>query len=203
MDPNRPEAEPIRQAAEVVTGGGVVVFPTRGLYGLAVNALDDAAIEKVYRIKTRSGSNPILVLIPDIDKLDRLVKEVPAPASVLMDAYWSGRVTLVFNARAEVSGLLTAGNGKIGVRLPGHPVARALAAAVGAPITGTSANISGAGGCARIDDLDPKISGAADMILDAGPLQGGVGSTVVDVTCAPPRILREGAVSQADIFRLF
>jgi L-threonylcarbamoyladenylate synthase len=203
VDPNQPEPESIRRAAKVVIGGGIVVFPTRGLYGLAVNALDDAAIENVYRIKARSGANPILVLLPGADKLERMVNEIPASALVLMDTYWSGNVTLVFNARAEVSHLLTAGTGKIGVRLPGHPVARALTTAVGSPITGTSANISGAGGCARIDDLDPEIFGAADMILDAGPLQGGVGSTVIDVTCAPPRILREGVVPAADIFSLF
>jgi L-threonylcarbamoyladenylate synthase len=116
-----------------------------------------------------------------------------------MEAFWPGRVTLVFDARDTLPDSLTAQSGKIGVRLPGHPVAAAMVRQVKGPLTGTSANLSGRPGCYRLPDLDPQIAGQVDLVLDAGTLQGGVGSTVVDVTGEPPRILREGQVTAGQI----
>ncbi|MBW1754251.1 MAG: Sua5/YciO/YrdC/YwlC family protein, partial [Deltaproteobacteria bacterium] len=101
---------------------------------------------------------------------------------------------------ATLPSKLTAGTGKIGVRLPQHPVAVALTNAVQAPITATSANLTGRGGCSRISDLDPLLADKLDLMLDAGQLEGGTGSTVIDVTLDVPKILREGAISSTDIF---
>ncbi|MDH3882554.1 MAG: Sua5/YciO/YrdC/YwlC family protein, partial [Desulfobacteraceae bacterium] len=114
-------------------------------------------------------------------------------------AFWPGRVTLVFDARDTLPGLLTAQTGKIGVRLPGHPVAAEILRQVKGPVTGTSANLSGRPGCSRLADMGFQITGQVDLVLDAGTLQGGIGSTVVDVTEAPPRILREGQVTAGQI----
>ena len=119
-----------------------------------------------------------------------------------MDRFWPGRVTLVFEAAATVPNYLTAGSGKIGIRLPGHPVAAALIESLGAPLTGTSANLSGKPGCSCIDDLDPLLVQPMDAVLDAGPLKGGNGSTVVDVTGDIPRVLREGQIPEKDILTL-
>jgi L-threonylcarbamoyladenylate synthase len=116
-----------------------------------------------------------------------------------MDAFWPGRLTLVFEARNSLPDQLTAQTGKIGIRLPGHPVAAAIARQVKGPVTGTSANISGQPGCCRAQDLDPAIAGQLGLILDAGTLIGGIGSTVVDVTSTPPQILREGAVTAKEV----
>ena len=120
-----------------------------------------------------------------------------------MDKFWPGRVTLVFKAADTVPHYLTAGSGKIGIRLPGHPVAAALVESLGAPLTGTSANLLGKPGCRRIDDLDPYLVQQLDAVLDAGPLKGGAGSTVVDVTQDIPTVLREGEISKNEILTLF
>ena len=116
-----------------------------------------------------------------------------------MDCFWPGKVTLVFKASQTVPCHLTAGTGKIGIRLAGHPVAAALVRSLGRPITGTSANLSGESGCRRLGDLEPQLARQLDAALDAGPLKGGIGSTVVDVTGDIPRILREGEISETEI----
>jgi len=117
-----------------------------------------------------------------------------------MECFWPGALTIVFKAKKVLPANLTAGTGRIGVRMPQHPVALALAKALKSPITATSANITGNSGCSQVSDIDPLIADKLDLILDAGPLKGGIGSTVVDVTYDFPKILREGAIPATDIF---
>ena len=198
----KPEPEIIAEAAEIIEQGGVIAFPTRCLYGLGADAFNPEAVERIVQIKQRSEENPILVLIDSRKRLNSLVKHVPRVADAIMDAFWPGRVTLVFEARDSLPDPLTARTGKIGVRLPGHPVASALAKHVQRPLTGTSANISGQPGCYQAQDLDPAIANQLGLILDAGTLIGGVGSTVVDVTVTPPQILREGAVTTEEVLNV-
>jgi L-threonylcarbamoyladenylate synthase len=200
INSQKPEVAIIKEAAGVIKQGGVIVFPTRCLYGLGADAMNPIAVERIIEIKQRPAENPILVLIHSKKQLEMLVEKIPPVADAIMEAFWPGRVTLVFDARGTLPGLLTAQTGKIGVRLPGHPVAAAMLGQVKGPLTGTSANLSGRPGCNRLSDIDPQITGQADLVLDAGTLQGGVGSTVVDVTAEPPRILREGQVTAGQIW---
>lgn len=179
-----------------------MVFPTRCLYGLGADALDAHAVEKIIRIKQRRADHPILVLIHSRRQLNSLVAHISPAAETMMKAFWPGRVTLVFEARDRRLDRLTAGTGKIGVRLTGHPVAAALARQVGIPVTGTSANLSRRPGCSRVQNLDPQIAQQVDLVLDAGVLEGGVGSTVVDVVADPPQILREGQVAADEVMRI-
>ena len=199
INPKEPEPDIIAEAAGVIKQGGVIVFPTRCLYGLGADAMNPAAVERIIEIKQRPDDNPILVLIDSKNQLEMLVEKIPPAADAIMEAFWPGRVTLVFDARDTLPGLLTAQTGKIGVRLPGHPVAAAMVRQVKGPVTGTSANLAGHPGCSRLPDLDPRIAGQVDLVLDAGTLQGGVGSTVVDVTEEPPRILREGELTAKEV----
>ncbi len=199
VDPRAPKPAAIRRAAEVIRGGGVVCFPTRCLYGLAADAFNAAAVERVFEIKQRPPEMPLLVLISRTEQLAELAERVPQAAQFLMQRFWPGRLTLVLDARPGLPERLTAGTGKIGIRLAATPVARALAEAVVQPITGTSANLSGISGCRQIGELDARIARQVDLILDGGPLKGGVGSTVVDVTGAAPSIIREGEVSRLEI----
>jgi L-threonylcarbamoyladenylate synthase len=201
INPRNPEAQFIDEAAAIIKQGGVVVFPTRCLYGLGADAFDPNAVEKIITIKQRPADNPILVLIHSRRQLDSLVANITPKAVAIMDAFWPGRVTLVFEAGDTLSNRLTAYTGKIGVRLAGHPVASALIKQVGNPVTGTSANLSGKPGCHRIQYLDPPIAKRVDLILDAGMLEGGVGSTVIDVTSDRPQILREGQVTSEEVLR--
>jgi L-threonylcarbamoyladenylate synthase len=199
INAQRPEIEIIAEAAAVIKRGGVIAFPTRCLYGLGADAFSPDAVERMIQIKQRPDNKPILVLIDTRNRLKSLVTHIPPAADAIMEAFWPGRVTLVFEARDLLAVQLTAQTGKIGVRLPGHPAASALVKHVKGPVTGTSANLSGRAGCHRAQDLEPQIAGRLDLILDAGALMGGVGSTVVDVTVDPPRILREGQVTANDI----
>ncbi len=199
IHPQQPRPELILEAAEVIKNGGVVAFPTRCLYGLGADALNVEAVSRVFALKQRSDQQPILVLIDHLSQLEPLVKHIPAVASDLMAHFWPGRMTLVFEARDSVPDNLTARSGKIGVRLPGHAVALTLTKAVEGPITATSANISGRPGCRRTADLDPQMARRLDLILDAGPLKGGIGSTIVDVTDERLQIIREGEISTEEI----
>ncbi len=194
VDPKNPDRAIIEIAARIVKSGGLVAFPTLTLYGIAADAFNRGAVDRVFMLKKRSFGNPLSVLIGSRTDLKRLVKKIPPAADALMDRFWPGRLTLVFNAAAHIPDNLTAGTGKIGIRLPGHPVAAALATAAETPVTATSANLSGDPGCSSVADFPDEMIAALDAILDAGRLKGGIGSSIVDVTTDPPTILREGEI---------
>ncbi len=195
-----PDPQVIVAAADVLAAGGLLAFPTTGLYGLGADALNPGAVERIYRSKQRDFNKPILVLVKDASDLDKVAAKVPACASRMMSAFWPGSLTIILEARPELPEVLSGGTGKIGIRVPKHPVAMALASAFDGPITGTSANLSGKKGCLSVADLDPGLVQHLDLVLDAGLLQGGVGSTVVDATSDPPLVLREGAISKERLF---
>ena len=200
INPIKPEHDFIKAAAGIIKKGGIVSFPTTGLYGLGVDAYNADAVKRVFEIKHRPADKPVLVLIKNRTELNKVVRYVPSAALRIMDNFWPGKVTIVFEAQDTLPDNLTAGTGKIGVRLPEHAVAVALLNALDGPITGTSANISGSAPCSRISNLDSRIADQLDLILDAGHLKGGSGSTVVDVTTGSLQILREGKITAKDIF---
>jgi len=199
IDPEHPYADLIDVSIRILERGGVIAFPTGSLYGLGADALNAVAVDRVFAIKMRAPDKPLLILIPDRKVVFDLAAEVPPAAKRLMDRFWPGQVTIVFKALPGLPANLTAGTGRIGIRLPGHPVARALVATFGRPITGTSANLSGQGGCHHVDELDAMLIEQLDLVLDAGPLKEGIGSTVVDITGAEPIVIREGVVSKQAI----
>ena len=199
VDPVYPRADAIKRAAEIIEHGGIVIFPTACLYGLAADAMNGDAVRKIYDIKKRPAENPILVLVENLEAVNTITVSIPLAAKRIMKQFWPGNVTLIFEAKTDMPSITTAGTGKIGIRMPGHQVAMALAKQTKRPLTGTSANISNTAGCSRISDIEPEIVERVDLVLDAGALKGGVGSTVVDVTTTPPEILREGTIAAADI----
>jgi len=186
----------IELGAEVLLKGGAVVFPTESFYGLGVNALDEKALQRLFRIKGRREGHPVLILIPSVDVLERYVARVPPLARRLMERFWPGGLTLVLEARHGLSPLLTGGTGKIGIRLSSHPVPTRLAAEVGTAITGTSANPTGSPACRSAREVMETLGEEVDLILDGGRTPGGKGSTVLDVTVHPPRFIREGMVEK-------
>jgi len=199
INPVKPEPELIQKAASVIRSGGIVIFPTRDLYGLAADAFNEDAVGRIFEIKGRGSDKPVLVLAESFLMLSCLARIIPPAAQKIMDNFWPGKITIVFEANDNVSANLTAGTGKIGVRRPGHPVASALVKAVGGPVTGTSANLSGTPGCSVISEIDPGVAESVDLIIDAGELEGGTGSTVIDVTGEPPVLIREGGISINEI----
>jgi L-threonylcarbamoyladenylate synthase len=192
-----PDPALIQTAADIIGRGGVVVCPTSGLYGLAADPFQPEAVQRIFEIKGRPAEMPLLVLIDNREILPRLTSDIPPVAEEMMKRFWPGGLTLIMPAHLALPAPLTGGGATVGIRETAHPVARALAKAAGGVITGTSANRSGGAGCSRIQDLDPKVAAGVDLILDAGVLAGGRGSTVVDCTTAPPRVLREGTLATA------
>ena len=195
IDPAAPDTALIHQAADTLREGGVVVVPTRHLYGLAVDALNPEAVERVFTLKQRPRERALLILVASREEVRQYARDLDDRAAALMDAFWPGKLTMVLKARSHLPEGLTGGTGRIGIRLAGHPVCRAIARAFSGPFTATSANLSGQPGCHRSEDLDPSIADTADLVLDAGPLRPGVGSTVVDVQPSAVVVLREGAVA--------
>ena len=189
----------ITKAASLINSGGMVAMPTESFYGLAVNPIDIKALHRLFDVKKRRDDQPILILIPSMEQLDYYVTHVPDMARRLMNEFWPGGLTLIFEAKPKLPRELTAGTGKIGVRFSSHPIATALAQAVGAPITGTSANISGQPPCSRAKDVLQHLGDKVDVILDGGETAGGKGSTVLDVTKDPPVVVREGMVGREQI----
>ncbi len=203
VDPQSPDPEVIRKAATTIKQGGLVVFPTSTFYGIGALAADAKAVDRVFHVKGRDLHKPLLVLIASMTDLSSLVRSIPEGATRLMQAFWPGGITLVFDAADSLPANLTGYTATIGIRLAHHPVASALVKAVGSPITGTSANLSGQAGCAAVADLNPEIGDQVELVLDAGKLTGRKGSTVVDVTVTPPKILREGVITAETIKALF
>lgn len=196
VDAHKPAEGAIRQAARIILRGGVVAYPTESFYGLGVDAGREEAVARLFQIKRREERRPILILIPSVKTLDSYVTEVPKAAQALIRVFWPGGLTLIFHASGRVLPLLTAGTGKIGVRLSSHLVAGCLARAVDRAITGTSANISGAHPCRSKDEVLEQLGNHVDAVLDGGLTSGRNASTVLDVTTDPPKILREGLISR-------
>jgi L-threonylcarbamoyladenylate synthase len=196
ISPSQPDLHIIKSAVECIRNGGVIAFPTTGLYGLGADALNREAVKKIFQLKRRPLHKPILILVNAETDLDRIVRNVPPVASQLIKTFWPGGLTIIFNARNTLPEVLTGGTGKIGIRMPAHPVALALVSELKGILTGTSANISGKPGCPDISLLDARVVEQLELILDAGMLAGGLGSTVVDVTTPEPVIIREGAITK-------
>jgi len=194
IDPVTPDDHVLREAARVLRRGGLVAFPTETFYGLGAAALDPVAVGRVYAIKGRPTSMPLLVLLDAPSRLAQIVDDVPACAWTLIERHWPGPLTLVFRAAAHVPSALTAGTGTIGVRVPSHEVPRALITHLALPVTAPSANPTGAEPPTTADAVLAYFGDRVDLVLDAGPTAGGAPSTVLDVTVDPPRVLRHGAI---------
>lgn len=203
VDPEYPDARQIREAALLIRQGGVVAYPTESYYGLGVDPWSEDSVRHLFRVKKRQQDQPILLLVDTVFSLDRVVHHVSPSASRLMESFWPGGLTLVFRASDRVLPALTAGTGKIGIRLSSNPVAAALVRGVGGFLTGTSANLSGKPPCRAAQEVFQQLGESVDMILDGGLTGGESASTVVDVSEDQPRILREGMISREQLQPFF
>ncbi|MBI4591150.1 MAG: threonylcarbamoyl-AMP synthase [Candidatus Rokubacteria bacterium] len=194
VDPEDPQRAVLNQAADVLLKSGLVAFPTETFYGLGANALDPEAVRRIYAVKGRPESKPILVLVASVEMAESLVKKVSATARDLMARYWPGPLTLVFKASPDLPVEVTAGTGTVGIRVPGHPVAFGLVRAAGCPVTAPSANVSGEEAPTTAEEVQRRLEGKIELILDGGATRGGLPSTILDVTVTPPRLLRRGAI---------
>jgi L-threonylcarbamoyladenylate synthase len=195
-----PEAErTLEQAAAILRGGGLVALPTETVYGLGANALDRSAVERIFAAKRRPAWDPIIVHVADAEMLSGLAAEIPDSARLLMEAFWPGPLTLLFERKAAVPDAVTAGRPLVGVRMPAHAIALEVIRRAGVPIAAPSANLFGhispTTAAHVLEDLDGRI----DAVLDAGTTAHGVESTVLDPNRNPMKIYRPGAVTLEQI----
>jgi len=189
----------ITNAAEIVLQGGVIAYPTETFYGLGADVTNEEALRKIFEIKGRDFNNPISVIIGERNDAYSLISGSNSVAEKLMDIFWPGALTIIFRAAEKISPLLTAETGKIGIRLSSHEIARRVAQELGRPLTATSANISGKPECVTANDVLVQVGDKIDALIDAGKTEGKSASTIIDTTCVPPIILREGVISKKTI----
>ncbi len=187
-------SEVFTEALRVLKSGGIVAYPTESFYALGVMVSDEDAVRKLFELKKRPAEKPLPVIVPDINILESIVNNVPEQANELMDKFWPGPLTMIFEAVDSIPELLTGRTGKIAVRIPGRSAALDLAEGIRMPVTATSANPSSQLPAETPDVIINYFGDNVDLIIDAGTTPGGKPSTIVDVTVTPFRILRNGSV---------
>ncbi|MSO82820.1 MAG: threonylcarbamoyl-AMP synthase [Acidobacteria bacterium] len=195
VDPARPDHKEILRAAECLRHGGLVAFPTETVYGLGVHALDGAAVQRLFLAKGRPANDPLIVHVPAFDQVAPLVVALPDEARALAARFWPGPLTLVMRRARSVPLEVTAGLDTVAIRVPAHPVAHALLVAAAIPVAAPSANLFSRPSPTLASHVLDDLNGRIDMVIDAGPTQVGVESTVLDLTVVPPTVLRPGAIS--------
>jgi L-threonylcarbamoyladenylate synthase len=189
----------IAQAAEILRRGGLVAFPTETVYGLGADARNAQAVQKTFRAKGRPGTNPLICHVADIAAARQIVKSWPPAAERLAQRYWPGPLTLVLPKSNIIGPLVTAGLPNVAVRVPAHPIALALLQAFNGPIAAPSANRSGAVSPTTAQHVQSDLCDLVDLILDGGPCTVGIESTVLTLATDPPKILRPGNITRAEI----
>ncbi len=195
-----PESSEI--AASVINNGGTILYPTETLYGLGADALSEISVRRVFDVKGRPYGKPIPILVRDIEMFQR-VAVVTEQASRLIDRFLPGALTLVLYQNVGFPDLITAGTGRVAVRISSHPFVKRLFEYLSQPLTATSANISGMNNLYEIKDIIDAFRSRVDLIIDSGSLPASKGSTVVDMTATPPSIMRKGDISRELIEEFF
>lgn len=193
LDAKDPQA--IQAAARILKDGGLVGIPTETVYGLAANALNGAAVAKIFAAKGRPMDNPLIVHISDISQLDRLVRQVPESAKKLAERFWPGPLTMIMPKSDIIPDEVSAGLPTVAIRFPSHPVARALIDAAGLPLAAPSANLSGHPSPTTAAHVMNDLRGKIEAVLDGGACGVGVESTVITLATNPPRLLRPGGIT--------
>lgn len=191
----------LAQAAQVLQQGGLVAFPTETVYGLGANALNATAVARIFAAKGRPTFDPLIVHVSNLEMLQQVVQSISQPAQTLIERFWPGPLTLVLPKTKAVPGLVTAGLPTVAVRMPAHPIARSLIEQAGLPIAAPSANPFGYLSPTRATHVERMLGDKVDLILDGGPTQFGVESSIL-LLSNPPLLLRHGAVPLEDLEEL-
>ena len=199
IDPQNPDLEKIKFAANKIMEGKLVAFPTETVYGLGANALDKNAVAKIFAAKGRPADNPLIVHISSNEELSPLVSIIPRFAEKLIKHFWPGPLTIIFPKKNLVPDITTANSPFVAIRQPNHPVALLLIKEAGVPIAAPSANLSGRPSPTTADHVINDLYGKVDIIIDSGEVSVGVESTVLNLTGKIPQILRPGGLSLEEI----
>ncbi|MDQ3196294.1 MAG: L-threonylcarbamoyladenylate synthase, partial [Pseudomonadota bacterium] len=192
-------AAQIDRAVAVLKRGGLVAFPTETVYGLGADATNPAAVQKIFRVKGRPHDHPVIVHIADIAQLEQWADPVSPAARLLAERFWPGPLTLIMRRAAGVSDAITGAQDTVGLRIPAHPVARALLCAFGGAIAAPSANRFGRISPTTAEHVRAELGADVDLLLDGGACDIGIESTIVDVSGAQPAVLRPGRITARDL----
>ncbi|MGB8952987.1 MAG: L-threonylcarbamoyladenylate synthase [Candidatus Aminicenantales bacterium] len=199
INPDRIQPVQIKRIAAVLRKGGVIAYPTDTFYGLGVDCFSQEAVQKIFRLKRRDYSKPLLVMVSGLRMVEGIVVSPPDVFWRLSRKFWPGPLTFVLKAKPLFPQGILSADQSIAVRLPNPVWLRELVGRVGSPVTATSANISGEKEISSSGKVFEIFSGKVDLIVDGGETPGGLPSTIVDMTSRSPRILREGAIPAAEI----
>lgn len=192
----------INQAAQLINTGAVIAFPTDTFYGLGCDPFNANSVEKIYKIKQRQSDKAILLLVSSLDMLDKCVdwEQINSNSKktlhLLTENFWPGPLTIILPAKNTLPSNLVSPAKTIGIRYPNYLIAQKLTQAIGGVITATSANLSGQANTQTAAEVIAQLGNTVDYILDGGKSPGGSASTIIDISCEPPRLVREGAISR-------
>lgn len=189
----------VEEGISILKQGGIVAFPTDTVYGLGACASNQQAVERVYRVKERPQNIALPLLLARTSQISEVAEPVPQIAWLLAKKFLPGALTLVLHKSNSVPDIITAGGITVAIRIPAHPIPVALAEGLGAPIVGTSANLSGKPSAATADEVYSQFGDKIDLVIDGGRCPGGRESTIVDVTKETPVVLREGAIARKEL----
>ena len=189
----------VEEGISILKQGGIVAFPTDTVYGLGACASNQQAVERVYRVKGRPHNIALPLLLARTSQISEVAEPVPQIAWLLAKKFLPGALTLVLHKSNSVPDIITAGGITVAIRIPAHPIPVALAEGLGAPIVGTSANLSGKPSAATADEVYSQFGDKIDLVIDGGRCPGGRESTIVDVTKETPVVLREGAIARKEL----
>ena len=194
-----PIQKQVERGISILKQGGIVAFPTDTVYGLGACANLPSAVERVYQVKERPRNMALPLLLAHTSQISEIAEPVPPVAWLLARSFLPGALTIVLPGSKSVSDTVTAGGTTVAIRIPAHPVPVALVEGLGVPIVGTSANLSGQPSALTADEVYSQFGGEIDLVIDGGRCMGGRESTIVDVTGETPVVLREGAISKAEL----
>ncbi len=192
----------ISSAAKLLREGGLVALPTETVYGLAANALDPEAVQRIFQVKGRPQDNPLILHVTGAQWLPRYCVDIPPMAYTLARKFWPGPLTMILKRQPIVPDVTTAGLDTVAIRCPNHPVTLAILREAGVPVAAPSANASGRPSCTTAQDVLEDMDGKIEGVVDGGPCVVGVESTILDLTCDPPRVLRPGGLPVEELERL-
>jgi L-threonylcarbamoyladenylate synthase len=202
VDRERPDPSAIEEAAEAIKAGKLVVFPTETVYGLGADALDPAAVQKIFDAKQRPANDPLIVHLAHIGQVNQCAVGLPPGARKLGLSFWAGPLTLILKKKPAVPDLVTAGLDSVALRVPAHRVARAIMEMAGVPVAAPSANRFSRPSPTTAQHVLDDLDGRVDLVLDAGPTDIGLESTIVDFTVDPPVIRRPGGITFEQVHSL-
>lgn len=199
INPDKPQVDKINKVAKVLHNGGIIGYPTETIYGIGCSAYNNNAVQRIYDLKGRDQSKAMILIAADMLQVQELVKTIPVAAEKLIESFWPGPLTLVFEASEKLKQYAIKTSKTIAIRIPACPICLALLKSCDFPVVSTSANISGTAPAITAQEVENVFCDQLDLIIDGGPTPSDAPSTVVDVTKKNIKIIREGAISELEI----